>query len=441
MVTPWVVVSFSGTDFLSLRMWLDDASFAPEACACWERRCPGCRAHRGFWETYLEVALQIKTAVVAALEAYPGAALAVTGHSLGAALALLCAIDLASTPLLAPGNGSSDTVFSSRIIITSSTSDGIVSSTGSNDVSGGSDGAADGSGAGAASVFRRDSSSSGSGSSAGLDRVDATRVRLLPVYTFGQPRVGNAALSEMARGLGVEVFRVTHGRDPVVHLPYAEVKPGAGILESSAGELFDESEVITGRILDCGGAGIVGCGVDTVSGSGGSNDGSGNDGGVVIGGGYRHVPQEVFYDVGARVNAGEYALCDGSGEDKRCANRYCANPLNAVDWLRYHCHYGGVDFVQNYVHCKIGAPDATAAATEGAVTAAKAAVTAASAAAEEGGSSGGSRGGGTRDGEAAATAATAVAVGVVAVATAVTAAAVAAKRNLTQAAEECEAAV
>ena len=39
------------------------------------------------------------------------------------------------------------------------------------------------------------------------------------VYNFGSPRIGNAAFSKHIASIDVEVFRSTHGHDPVPHLP------------------------------------------------------------------------------------------------------------------------------------------------------------------------------------------------------------------------------
>ena len=51
--------------------------------------------------------------------------------------------------------------------------------------------------------------------------------------------------------------------------------------------------------------------------------------------GYAHVPREVFYD----ADFAQHALCDGSGEDERCANAHAQpNPFTSAD---EHKHYFG----------------------------------------------------------------------------------------------------
>ena len=51
--------------------------------------------------------------------------------------------------------------------------------------------------------------------------------------------------------------------------------------------------------------------------------------------GFRHNPTEVFYDRRQK----SYKICDGSGEDKSCSDKYLL-PLNVVN----HLNYLGFDF-------------------------------------------------------------------------------------------------
>eukprot|EP01138_Halocafeteria_seosinensis_P003080 gb/GECG01003148.1/.p1 GENE.gb/GECG01003148.1/~~gb/GECG01003148.1/.p1 ORF type:complete len:312 (+),score=28.51 gb/GECG01003148.1/:1-936(+) len=87
-----------------------------------------------------------------------------------------------------------------------------------------------------------------------LDRDGYT---IAQTYNFGEPRVGNQALSDMFKSrIGDStLYRVTHWRDPVPHVPF--------------------------KIM-----------------------------------GFYHVPTEVWYN----SNSAGYTVCDGSGEDKSCSD-------------------------------------------------------------------------------------------------------------------------
>ncbi|KAI9262409.1 Alpha/Beta hydrolase protein [Phascolomyces articulosus] len=54
----------------------------------------GARVHRGFYNSYEEIADQIIPVIEQQVEQYPDYTLAATGHSLGGATSLLCALDL-----------------------------------------------------------------------------------------------------------------------------------------------------------------------------------------------------------------------------------------------------------------------------------------------------------------------------------------------------------
>lgn len=84
-----VVVAFKGTTILL--NWMYDLTFRKVAMY---PLCDGCLVHAGFWESWTSVRAAILTTVLDHLAADPKARLVVTGHSLGAALAVLCVMEL-----------------------------------------------------------------------------------------------------------------------------------------------------------------------------------------------------------------------------------------------------------------------------------------------------------------------------------------------------------
>eukprot|EP01035_Chromulina_nebulosa_P023537 gene23537-30518_t len=87
-----IIISFSGTDPLSIRNWIDDLDFIKTDYPL----CDGCKVHRGFYNTYLTVADDVRSLLSEYVNAFPSATISITGHSLGAALAAHCAGDLYS---------------------------------------------------------------------------------------------------------------------------------------------------------------------------------------------------------------------------------------------------------------------------------------------------------------------------------------------------------
>lgn len=141
--TSSVVVAFAGTDPLSIQNWIDDLDFFKTPYPGCED--DGCKVHEGFLATWQSVQTQVRSAVDSMIAAHPSAALRVTGHSLGGAVAQLCALDLAVTQGARPTS----------------------------------------------------------------------------LTTFGQPRTGNEEFTAYFESTlsGLPVWRLTHRKDPVPHLP------------------------------------------------------------------------------------------------------------------------------------------------------------------------------------------------------------------------------
>jgi hypothetical protein len=74
-----IIVSFSGTNPLSIQNWIDDLDFFQTAYPY----CSGCQVHRGFYNTYLSVDSQVKNLIKNFTSQHPSASIAITGHSLG----------------------------------------------------------------------------------------------------------------------------------------------------------------------------------------------------------------------------------------------------------------------------------------------------------------------------------------------------------------------
>lgn len=80
-----IVLSFRGSR--SGPNWFHDLNFRHMDTDL----CPNCRVHRGFWTAWVEIRDAIKADVLQVLEAHPDFRFAITGHSLGGALATLAA--------------------------------------------------------------------------------------------------------------------------------------------------------------------------------------------------------------------------------------------------------------------------------------------------------------------------------------------------------------
>lgn len=83
-----VVISFRGS--VDIKNWifnLDTAAVSYPACS-------GCQVHHGFYTAYKGIAPTVRTLVNNLLSLYSGAKIIITGHSLGGAMAILCALDM-----------------------------------------------------------------------------------------------------------------------------------------------------------------------------------------------------------------------------------------------------------------------------------------------------------------------------------------------------------
>ncbi|KAK3274666.1 hypothetical protein CYMTET_17158 [Cymbomonas tetramitiformis] len=84
-----IIISFTGTDPLDIKNWIDDIGLIQT-----DFPCSGCKVHKGFYDAYKSIEPQVLAALAHYRQGHPGTPVAVTGHSLGAAQAVLCAFSL-----------------------------------------------------------------------------------------------------------------------------------------------------------------------------------------------------------------------------------------------------------------------------------------------------------------------------------------------------------
>jgi hypothetical protein len=89
---PFVVVSFRGTVPSDLSDWIEDLSFSK--FAAFSDDYPDVSVHSGFWGAYQEMKPAMLSGLATAFSDSGARTLIVTGHSLGAAMAELAALDL-----------------------------------------------------------------------------------------------------------------------------------------------------------------------------------------------------------------------------------------------------------------------------------------------------------------------------------------------------------
>jgi len=143
--------------------------------------------HSGFFSGAKAVNRRLKELVVAACAGTPGEwEILVTGHSLGGALATLTAFDIGTDVDTSRG-------FRSR---------------------------ADNSWFGQAVSFVTQKGKEVSGTA-------PVRLRLVRLYTFGAPRVGNSEFARAFEELGMEAYRIVNGQDIVARMPRHANSAGA----------------------------------------------------------------------------------------------------------------------------------------------------------------------------------------------------------------------
>lgn len=83
-----IVVAFRGS--YNIKNWIADLDFTKVSYPS----CSGCEVHKGFYEVYLSMCTGMLADVQTLMNANPGAKIHVTGHSLGAAVAVHAAVDM-----------------------------------------------------------------------------------------------------------------------------------------------------------------------------------------------------------------------------------------------------------------------------------------------------------------------------------------------------------
>jgi hypothetical protein len=312
--TDSIIVSFRGTNLLSIIDWLTDLDFGAVGAIC-----PGCEVHEGFLKAYLSIRDETVQLVREITTMYPDSDVVITGHSLGGAL---------SQYRSAHGTNTSPSAraYACRRQMASPTVNSNAKPSRRTD-------AADEWG-----FVRIVSELTSSHASvcvlcaAYLAAVDFSLnegINATAMYTFGQPRVGNQVFVDTWNQIydNATSYRVTHGLDPVPHVPPRCVRTRIYTPHTRGHRWPTRSEVLASHPrssmpLSLASASFLICrAFDFV-----------------------HNPTEVYYD---GFNTG-HKVCDGSGEDPTCADQWLL-PLGVSD----HVTYLGIDFVAEWLKCNV----------------------------------------------------------------------------------------
>lgn len=168
--------------------------------------CQDCAVHTGFYEAFESMQTQLQIDVALLREQYPQYKVLITGHSLGAAIAHLSALDLLTL--------SSSSVTVKRVLPTSNQG---MKKGGTYVIY-------------ESSRVREDAGHLALNATPPQPGLSLREVRITPIesdrlllYTFGSPRVGNANFSQWANLMLSSSYRLTHNRDIIPHVPPASL--------------------------------------------------------------------------------------------------------------------------------------------------------------------------------------------------------------------------
>eukprot|EP00475_Leptophrys_vorax_P006395 TRINITY_DN1395_c0_g1_i1.p1 TRINITY_DN1395_c0_g1~~TRINITY_DN1395_c0_g1_i1.p1 ORF type:complete len:311 (-),score=60.82 TRINITY_DN1395_c0_g1_i1:52-984(-) len=88
-----IVISFRGTEPLSIKNWIDDVEFIKTPLGF--SGTGDANVHQGFLDAYKAHSADLVASVLGLIDEYPDYEVVVTGHSLGGAMGAICAMDLA----------------------------------------------------------------------------------------------------------------------------------------------------------------------------------------------------------------------------------------------------------------------------------------------------------------------------------------------------------